>query len=426
MTDKTETYYIFLDNSMTSMETITTAVSRKQSHSPSSSSASSSATTASITPPLLTRGVSYHSVTSIPNLLNYDGQASSQIRSERRPAHRHVHSMTINTSSNPNINTNIHNNFGTSSSVTGLVSLGSSPRSPLHHGNYQYGTRHQTSESLDFLADTAIDQNMNQEEFKRILQKLSDFSTQLRNQVANWELKSVGDVQMNDLSKLATETRSVLKNIDRLLELKSINEWSRKKPQLPSINQLRNELQKPMVEFQFPSRPATKNVYNVIVRNNESHIPSASVSTTREKPSAHLGHKVSKSEGSIIGTTHTFKVDKMKAKKRNSVSHQRKISIAAGDGTESCKHCHETVTPEWRRGPYGNRTLCNACGLFYCKLVRKFSSRDANILMHYRKANSPEDRRVPENLNVPEAFVESLKKDSSLDENFNVKPNTLR
>ncbi|ORY91123.1 GATA zinc finger-domain-containing protein, partial [Syncephalastrum racemosum] len=28
-----------------------------------------------------------------------------------------------------------------------------------------------------------------------------------------------------------------------------------------------------------------------------------------------------------------------------------------------CHSCHTTQTPEWRRGPDGARTLCNACGL---------------------------------------------------------------
>ena len=33
-----------------------------------------------------------------------------------------------------------------------------------------------------------------------------------------------------------------------------------------------------------------------------------------------------------------------------------------------CHSCNRAETPEWRRGPDGARTLCNACGL------RKFSS----------------------------------------------------
>ena len=31
----------------------------------------------------------------------------------------------------------------------------------------------------------------------------------------------------------------------------------------------------------------------------------------------------------------------------------------------TCQHCCSQETPEWRRGPEGSRTLCNACGLFY-------------------------------------------------------------
>ncbi|KAJ8658245.1 hypothetical protein O0I10_005927 [Lichtheimia ornata] len=38
---------------------------------------------------------------------------------------------------------------------------------------------------------------------------------------------------------------------------------------------------------------------------------------------------------------------------------------------QRCHSCHTTETPEWRRGPDGARTLCNACGLHYSKLLRK-------------------------------------------------------
>ncbi|CDH48308.1 hypothetical protein RO3G_03309 [Lichtheimia corymbifera JMRC:FSU:9682] len=40
---------------------------------------------------------------------------------------------------------------------------------------------------------------------------------------------------------------------------------------------------------------------------------------------------------------------------------------------QRCHSCHTTETPEWRRGPDGARTLCNACGLHYSKLMRKGS-----------------------------------------------------
>jgi len=36
-----------------------------------------------------------------------------------------------------------------------------------------------------------------------------------------------------------------------------------------------------------------------------------------------------------------------------------------------CEVCYTTETPEWRRGPNGKRTLCNACGLQYAKFRRQ-------------------------------------------------------
>lgn len=34
-----------------------------------------------------------------------------------------------------------------------------------------------------------------------------------------------------------------------------------------------------------------------------------------------------------------------------------------------CHSCNRAETPEWRRGPDGARTLCNACGLRSCLLT---------------------------------------------------------
>ncbi|KAJ3561536.1 hypothetical protein NP233_g10135 [Leucocoprinus birnbaumii] len=38
---------------------------------------------------------------------------------------------------------------------------------------------------------------------------------------------------------------------------------------------------------------------------------------------------------------------------------------------QTCLGCNATSTPEWRRGPMGPRTLCNACGLVYAKMIKK-------------------------------------------------------
>ena len=40
----------------------------------------------------------------------------------------------------------------------------------------------------------------------------------------------------------------------------------------------------------------------------------------------------------------------------------------SGSGAKACTQCGTTRTPQWREGPLGAKTLCNACGV---KLVRK-------------------------------------------------------
>jgi len=37
----------------------------------------------------------------------------------------------------------------------------------------------------------------------------------------------------------------------------------------------------------------------------------------------------------------------------------------------SCQFCHTRDSPEWRNGPLGKRTLCNACGIQYAKKMKK-------------------------------------------------------
>ncbi|XP_022730547.1 GATA transcription factor 11-like [Durio zibethinus] len=45
-----------------------------------------------------------------------------------------------------------------------------------------------------------------------------------------------------------------------------------------------------------------------------------------------------------------------------------------------CMHCEVTKTPQWREGPLGPKTLCNACGVRY---------RSGRLLPEYRPAASP-------------------------------------
>lgn len=47
---------------------------------------------------------------------------------------------------------------------------------------------------------------------------------------------------------------------------------------------------------------------------------------------------------------------------------------------KKCTHCEVTKTPQWREGPLGPKTLCNACGVRY---------RSGRLFPEYRPAASP-------------------------------------
>ncbi|KAI5273495.1 hypothetical protein E4T47_03384 [Aureobasidium subglaciale] len=89
--------------------------------------------------------------------------------------------------------------------------------------------------------------------------------------------------------------------------------------------------------------------------------------------------------------------------KRDSV-HQSEESKAGGfAGAEAkkrrgraappgrCHSCNRAETPEWRRGPDGARTLCNACGLHYAKLTRKAGKNAAAISSSNLRPKTSED-----------------------------------
>ncbi|RWW38545.1 hypothetical protein BHE74_00056217 [Ensete ventricosum] len=53
--------------------------------------------------------------------------------------------------------------------------------------------------------------------------------------------------------------------------------------------------------------------------------------------------------------------------------------VAAPDGRK-CLHCQTDKTPQWRTGPMGPKTLCNACGVRY---------KSGRLVPEYRPAASP-------------------------------------
>ncbi|KAL5056087.1 hypothetical protein RYX36_036769 [Vicia faba] len=55
-------------------------------------------------------------------------------------------------------------------------------------------------------------------------------------------------------------------------------------------------------------------------------------------------------------------------------------SLQESAAPRKCTHCEVTETPQWREGPKGPKTLCNACGVRY---------RSGRLFPEYRPAASP-------------------------------------
>ncbi|XP_066357666.1 GATA transcription factor 15-like isoform X2 [Miscanthus floridulus] len=68
--------------------------------------------------------------------------------------------------------------------------------------------------------------------------------------------------------------------------------------------------------------------------------------------------------------------DKKKMKKKTYVNEPQ----SSDQAEKRCTHCLSSKTPQWRAGPLGPKTLCNACGVRY---------KSGRLLPEYRPANSP-------------------------------------
>ncbi|KAF8396564.1 hypothetical protein HHK36_018188 [Tetracentron sinense] len=122
-------------------------------------------------------------------------------------------------------------------------------------------------------------------------------------------------------------------------------------------------------------RPATFNPRPMIQLTS----PTSSVSETTQPFS---GSKLS-SEFENFAESHPLKkilkpvATELKKKKKISMEQCPSLQSTA---IRKCMHCEITKTPQWRAGPMGPKTLCNACGVRY---------KSGRLFPEYRPAASP-------------------------------------
>lgn len=69
-----------------------------------------------------------------------------------------------------------------------------------------------------------------------------------------------------------------------------------------------------------------------------------------------------------------------KPKPKRESSPLNNAAAAGSGGARRCTHCASEKTPQWRTGPMGPKTLCNACGVRY---------KSGRLVPEYRPAASP-------------------------------------
>ncbi|MCJ1398690.1 blue light receptor [Xylographa trunciseda] len=87
---------------------------------------------------------------------------------------------------------------------------------------------------------------------------------------------------------------------------------------------------------------------------------------------------------------------------------KRKRRKGAGQMQKDCANCHTRSTPEWRRGPSGNRDLCNSCGLRWAKQNGRISPRTSS--QHSDKHSASPSHSSPISANGSTAIMQSTKR----------------
>jgi hypothetical protein len=131
-----------------------------------------------------------------------------------------------------------------------------------------------------------------------------------------------------------------------------------------SINSSRKRRRPVPSSLQIPSSAQSNTFVSSNTHSSPSLSRSASKSTsfpnTPQSPTAYKKYSSSSSSLSLSsGQSH-----------RRSKQPTILSTIGCANASGACQFCGIRKTGQWRRGPLGQRTLCNACGINWCKKVK--------------------------------------------------------
>jgi len=104
---------------------------------------------------------------------------------------------------------------------------------------------------------------------------------------------------------------------------------------------------------------------------------------------------------------------------RYSNSSDRPPFIQRATPPGKCHSCNIRETPEWRRGPDGARTLCNACGLREFILLYFISRHSRPRIIDYAKLMRKRDKAAGPDGKAPSIDLEMLRASTRMADNSN-------
>lgn len=104
----------------------------------------------------------------------------------------------------------------------------------------------------------------------------------------------------------------------------------------------------------------------------------------QSQPSFHSRSRSKRSRAPSLANTWITSIPQshipMHTNYNNNNHHNSPISSTSNSDPRRCTHCASEKTPQWRTGPLGPKTLCNACGVRY---------KSGRLVPEYRPAASP-------------------------------------
>lgn len=91
---------------------------------------------------------------------------------------------------------------------------------------------------------------------------------------------------------------------------------------------------------------------------------------------------------------------------------------------QECLGCQAKETPEWRKGPMGPRTLCNACGLLYAKLTKRKQQEAEAAARASGKSAEEIVREREESPGAKQASLEALRAELNLANGMRNRPSS--